>query len=45
MCGFLFLFILLTSVLSQFLAGAALDPEDVAGTLEQGGREQVRNSA
>ncbi len=33
LCGFLFLFILLTSVLSQFLAGAALDPEDVPGTL------------
>ena len=33
LCGFLFLFILLTSVLSQFLAGAALDPQDVPGTL------------
>jgi hypothetical protein len=32
-CGFLFLFILLTSVLSQFLAGFPLDPEDVPGTL------------
>jgi hypothetical protein len=34
-CGFLFLFILLTSVLSQFLAGAALDPQDVPGTLSK----------
>jgi hypothetical protein len=25
MCGFMFLFILLTSALSQFLAGATLD--------------------
>ena len=33
LCGFLFLFILLTSVLSQFLAGDALDTEDVPGTL------------
>ena len=32
-CGFLFLFILLTSVLSQFLAGGALDAKDVSGTL------------
>jgi len=35
LCGFLFLFILLTSVLSQFLAGAALDPQDVPGTLSK----------
>ena len=33
LCGFLFLFILLTSILSQFLAGAAPDPVDMTGTL------------
>ena len=34
-CGFLFLFILLTSMLSQFLAGAVLDSGDVPGTLSK----------
>jgi len=33
LCGFLFLFILLTSALSQALAGAAFNPEDIPGTL------------
>ena len=33
LCGFLFLFILLTSMLSQTLAGGALDPADVPSTL------------
>jgi hypothetical protein len=33
LCGFLFLFILLTSALSQVFAGAALDPADIPGTL------------
>jgi hypothetical protein len=35
LCGFLYLFILLTSVLSQFLAGAVLDSGDVPGTLSK----------
>lgn len=35
MCGFMFLFILLTSVLSQFLAGATLDSGDVPSTLSK----------
>ena len=34
-CGFLFLFILLTSMLSQVLAGAVLDPQDVLGTMNK----------
>ena len=41
LCGFLFLFVLLTSVLSKFMAGAPLDPEDVPNTLgavAEGGR-------
>jgi len=41
LCGFLYLFILLTSVLSKFMAGAALDPEDVSntlGTVAEGGQ-------
>ena len=33
LCGFLYLFVLLTSVLSKGLAGAPLDPEDVSNTL------------
>jgi hypothetical protein len=33
LCGSLYLFILLTSVLSNFMAGAPLDPEDVSSTL------------
>jgi len=33
LCGFLFLFILLTTMLSKFMAGAPLDPEDVPNTL------------
>jgi hypothetical protein len=33
LCGFLFLFILLTSILSQFLAGTAFDSGDVPATL------------
>ena len=33
MCGFLFLFILLTSMLSQFLGGGVLDSGDVPSTL------------
>lgn len=33
LCGFLFLFILLTSALSQALAGVALDPTDFPGTM------------
>ncbi|UCF29536.1 MAG: DUF4386 domain-containing protein [Chloroflexota bacterium] len=41
-CGFLFLFILLTSVLSQFLAGAALDPQDVPGTLGKVGENNKK---
>lgn len=32
-CGFLYLFVLLTSVLSKGLAGTPLDPEAVSGTL------------
>ena len=35
LCGFLYLFILLTSVLSQAFAGAALDQADVPGTLSK----------
>ena len=35
LCGFLFLFILLTSILSQFLAGAAFNPTDVPSTLNK----------
>ena len=35
LCGFLFLFILFTSILSQFLAGAAFDSGDVFGTLSK----------
>ena len=41
LCGFLFLSILLTSVLSKFMAGAPLDPEDVPnalGAVAEGGR-------
>ena len=41
LCGFLYLFILLTSVVSKFMAGAPLDPEDVPNTLgavAEGGR-------
>ncbi len=45
LCGFLFLFILLTSVLSKFMAGAPLDPENVSNTLgavaEGGKRFQI----
>jgi len=45
LCGFLYLFILLTSVLSKFMAGAPLDPEDVSNTLgavaEGGKRFQI----
>jgi hypothetical protein len=40
-CGFLYLFILLTSALSKGLAGAPLDPGDASGTLgavAEGGR-------
>ena len=33
LCGFLYLFILLTSALSQAFAGATLDPADMPGTL------------
>jgi hypothetical protein len=33
LCGFLYLFILLTSVASKFMAGAPLNPEDVPNTL------------
>lgn len=33
LCGFLFLFILLTTMLSKAMAGAPLDPEDVPNTL------------
>jgi hypothetical protein len=33
LCGFLFLFILVTSVLSQFLAGTTLDSGNVSGSL------------
>ena len=33
LCGFLFLFILLTTMLSKSMAGAPLDPEDVPNTL------------
>ena len=44
-CGFLYLFILLTSVVSKFMAGAPLDPEDVSNTLgavaEGGKRFQI----
>jgi len=35
LCGFLILFILVKSILSQFLAGAAFDPGDVPGTLSK----------
>ena len=35
LCGILFLFILLTSALSQSLAGAVLNPADVPGTLKK----------
>ena len=35
LCGFLFLFILLTSALSQALAGGALDPADIPGTMSR----------
>ena len=41
LCGFLFLFILLTTMLSKFMAGAPLDPEDVPstlGTVAEGGK-------
>jgi hypothetical protein len=41
LCGFLYLFILLTSVLSKFMAGAPLDSGDVSSTLgavAEGGR-------
>jgi hypothetical protein len=41
LCGFLYLFILLTSVLSKFMAGTPLDPGDVSSTLgavAEGGR-------
>ena len=41
LCGFLFLFILLTTMLSKSMAGAPLDREDVANTLRtmaEGGR-------
>lgn len=34
-CGFLFLFILFTSMLSQFLEGAVVDSGDVPGTLSK----------
>jgi hypothetical protein len=42
LCGFLFLFILLTSALSRFFAGAPLDPEDVPnalGAVAEGGKK------
>ena len=32
-CGFLYLLILLTSILSKFMAGTSLDPENVSNTL------------
>jgi len=35
LCGFLFLFILLTSALSQALAGGALDMADIPGTMSR----------
>ena len=35
LCGFLFLFILLTSALSQALAGTGLNPSDMPGTLSK----------
>lgn len=41
LCGFLFLFILLTTMLSKSMAGAPLDPEDVPntlGTVAEGGK-------
>ena len=41
LCGFLYLFILLTSVLSKFMAGAPLDPEDASsslGAVAEGGK-------
>lgn len=45
LCGFLFLFILLTTMLSKSMAGAPLDPEDVSNTLgavaEGGKRFQI----
>ena len=46
LCGFLYLFILLTSVLSKFMAGAPLDPEDVSNTLGAvaGGGQRFRIS-
>jgi len=40
-CGFLYLFILLTSVLSKFMAGAPLNPEDASnslGSVAEGGK-------
>ena len=45
-CGFLFLFILLTSALSQALAGGALDPADIPGTMSRvtGGGKKFRLS-
>jgi len=42
LCGFLFLFILLTSALSKFMAGAPLDPENVPnalGAVAEGGKK------
>lgn len=42
LCGFLFLFILLTSVVSKAMAGAPLDPENppkTLGALVEGGRK------
>jgi len=46
LCGFLFLFILLTSALSQALAGGALDPADIPGTMSRvtGGGKKFRLS-
>jgi hypothetical protein len=41
LCGFLFLFILLTTMLSKSMAGAPLDPEDVSntfGAVTEGGK-------
>ncbi len=35
LAGFLYLFVLLTSVLSQFAAGAPADPVDLPGTLRR----------
>jgi hypothetical protein len=42
LCGFLFLFILLTSAISKFMAGAPPDPENVPNTLStvaEGGKK------